>query len=319
MKTIAVTGGTGFVGKFLIKALSDKGYNIRIITRRKPKTLLPDIEYAEVDYTNTDTLKYAFDKADAVIHLAAALFCTSKKDFLKANGVGTSHVVEAAKAAGVKKIVYLSSLAAGGPAEGKPRDEEQPDEPVSNYGISKLEGEKAVRTFPDGAFVILRPAIIYGGRDAGVSTISDWVRRGLMINAGNGDAEFSFIHVSDVVRALITALENNNLNGKAFYICEQKRYKWDDFIQMMADGMHVKKPFMLNLPNFVTYVAGGVYELVSICTGVKPVLNRDKAREAGIKAWTADPSLWECCAGWSNWITLEEGIRKTFGGDKKIA
>ena len=317
METIAVTGGTGFVGTFLCNALREKGYRIRIITRRMPKKQHENTEYAVADYQDEKSLENAFKGADKVIHLAAGLFCISKKEFFRANSEATENVATAAKKAGIRKLIYQSSLAAGGPAyDGKPKNETMADNPSSYYGASKLEGEKFIKEcgIP---YVILRAPIVYGGKDAGVSTISDWVRRGLMVNAGSADGKFSFIYVKDLVRVHIDALEKDIFNGGTFYVCEKQDYPWKEFINKMADGMGRRPPFMLNMPMPVVYAAGMVCELVSILTGATPMLNRDKAREAAGPDWTADASLWEKTAGWNDWTPLEKGVRLTFGTEGK--
>ena len=314
MKTIAVTGGTGFVGGALSKALLEKGYAVRIITRSAPARPQPGAAYAVADFSDAESLKAALAGADAVVHRAAALFCRSGEAFLKANGAGTANLVNAAEAAGsVKKIVYLSSLATAGPSGAEtPKTEAQPDAPVSYYGRSKLEGEKAVKQFARGSFVILRPPIVYGKKDFGLSTIAEWVRRGVMVNAGSASGRFSFIYLDDLVRALTQALETEKFDGGTFYVCENRVYTWREFITLLAAGMGVKMPLMVSLPPWAVFAAGCVYEAVSLLTGATPALNRDKAREAPGPNWTASPALWEKTAGWNDWTPLAEGIRRTF-------
>ena len=73
MKTIAVTGGTGFVGRALSKTLLEKGFSVRVLTRRKPADTLPGAAYAEADFSDVESLKRALAGADAAVHLAAAL------------------------------------------------------------------------------------------------------------------------------------------------------------------------------------------------------------------------------------------------------
>ena len=316
METIAITGGTGFVGTFLCNALREKGYKIRIITRKMPKKTHENMEYAVADYQNVESLVSAFSGADKVVHLAAGLFCISKKEFFRANSKATENVAFAAKKAGIKKIIYQSSLAAGGPSyDGKPKSENSEDKPSSYYGASKLEGETFIKNcgIP---YVILRAPIVYGGKDAGVSTISDWVRRGLMVNAGSADGKFSFIYVKDLVRAHIDALEKDIFNGGTFYVCEKQDYPWKEFINKMAAGMGRKPPFMLDMPMPIVFAAGIVCELFSVITGTTPMLNRDKAREAAGPDWTADASLWEKTSGWNDWTPLEQGVKLTFGTEK---
>ena len=313
MTTIAVTGGTGFVGSALVKTLLEKGFAVRIITRRRPAAPLPGAAYAEADFSDIENLKHALAGADAVVHLAAALFCRSKAGFLKANAAGTANLTKAAEATPtLKKIVYLSSLAAGGPAgSGAPNTESQPEAPISYYGLSKLEGGKAVKKFKRGQFVILRPPIIYGKKDSGFSKIAEWVRKGVMVNAGSASGRFSFVYLNDLVRALVETLETAKFDGGTFYVCESRSYAWREFITLLAASMGVKMPLLLSLPPWAVYAVGWAYEAISVI-GALPVMNRDKAREAAGPNWTASPALWEKTAGWNDWTPLEEGIRKTF-------
>ena len=313
MKTIAITGGTGFVGKALSKALLEKGFAVRVITRRQPAAPLPGATYAEADFADIESLKRALAGADAAVHLAAALFCRSKEAFMLANAAGTANFAAAAGATpGLRKIIYLSSLAAGGPSTAEaPRTEADADAPVSFYGMSKLEGEKAVSNFK-GSFVILRPPIIYGKKDSGFSKIAEWVRKGVMVNAGSAGGRFSFVYLDDLVEAILSALYSNMFDGGTFYICENRAYAWRDFIAMLAGGMGVKMPFMLSLPPWAVYAIGWLYEAVTALTGAEPMMNRDKAREASAPNWTASPALWEKTSGASAWTPLEEGIKKTF-------
>lgn len=313
MKTIAVTGGTGFVGRALCKALIAGGFAVRVITRRRPAAPLAELTYAEADFADTESLKKALSGADAAVHLAAALFCRSEEEFMRANAAGTRNLAAAAAATPMlAKLIYLSSLAAGGPSlADAPRTEAQKDAPVSFYGASKLEGEKAVKNFP-GSFVILRPPIIYGRKDSGFSKIAEWVRRGVMVNAGSAGGRFSFVYLDDLVRAVLAALYSNRFDGGTYYICENRSYPWKDFIAMLAAGMGVRMPLLLSLPPRAVYAAGWLYETVTALAGAEPMLNRDKAREASAPNWTASPALWEKTAGAAAWTPLQEGIKKTF-------
>lgn len=313
MKTIAVTGGTGFVGRALSKTLLEKGYAVRVISRRPPADPLPGASYAVADFSDQASLASALQGCDAAVHLAAALFCRSREAFLKANAGGTANLVTAANATkNLRKLVYISSLAAGGPAGDAPRTEADPDAPVSSYGLSKLEGERAVKGFSGGPAVILRPPIVYGKKDFGFSTIAKWVRRGLMVNAGSAGGKFSFVYLDDLVRAIAAALGTEKFDGGTFYVCEDRVYSWREFIALLSAGMGVKMPLMVSLPPWAVYAVGWLYEAVTAVTGAEPALNRDKAKEAAAPNWTCSPALWEKAAGASAWTPLADGIRKTF-------
>lgn len=315
-KTVAITGGTGFIGTALARALLAKGYGVRIFTRRIPEKRIEGAQYAAVSFSDKDSLKKACDGADYVVHMAAVLFSRSSAGFEKVNIGGTANLVAAAGslAKPPEKFVYISSLAAGGPSpEGAPRTETVPDAPVSEYGRTKLGGEKEVMRLPP--FVrrtILRPPIVYGKNEYAVSKIAHWVKKGFMVNAGSSGS-FNFVYVEDLAAAIITALENPATDGNTYYVCENRAYPWKEFISLLAAAMGVRMPFMVDLPGPLLGVLGLVYEAVSWLGRAEPVFNRDKAKEGAAPNWTASSSLWEKDTGWREWTPLAEGIKKTFG------
>ena len=315
MKILAITGGTGFVGAALTKAAIARGYTPRVLTRRNPALPLKGTQYRLVDFSDQKTLEAALEGAHCAVHLAAALFCRSKAEFELANTAGTANLVSAcAKTPTLTKLVYISSLAAGGPSPdpSRPRAETDGESPVSFYGSSKLGGETVVKTLKTPPYVILRPPIVYGRNDSGVSQIASWVKKGLMVNAGSGQALFSFVYIDDLAAAVLKALENETLNGKTYYVCENKAYPWKEFIALLAKAMDVKMPLMLSLPPKLMYAAGWLYENISRLSGSPPVFNRDKAREGAAPNWTASSAAWEKDAAWPGWTSLEDGIKKTF-------
>ena len=315
MKILAITGGTGFVGGALARAALARGYTPRILTRRAPPRPLEGAQYRIVYFADKKTLEAALEGAHCAVHLAAALFWRSKEEFERANTLGTARLVSAcARTPALEKLIYLSSLSAGWPSKdpARPRSESDGEAPVSFYGKSKLGWELAVKNLRNVPYVILRPPIVYGRNDSGVSHIAAWVKKGLMVNAGSGSALFSFIYIDDLVSAVFKAIETETLNGKTYYVCENKTYPWKEFIALLAKAMGVKMPLMLTLPQNAMYCAGWLYEIISKLTGTEPVFNRDKAREGAAPNWTASPALWEKISGSASWTQLEEGIKKTF-------
>lgn len=315
-KTVAITGGTGFIGSALAKALLARGYAVKIFTRRSPARRIEGAQYAVVSFEDRESLKKAAGGADFIVHMAAMLFSRTRAGFVQANVTGTANLVAAVStlAKPPEKLVYISSLSAGGPSADPacPRSEEIPDAPVSDYGRTKLGGEKEIMRLPP--FVrrtILRPPIVYGHNEYAVSKIAHWVKKGFMVNAG-ASGSFSFVYVEDLVAAIITTLENPATDANTYYICENRTYSWKTFITMLAGAMGVKMPFMVDLPRPLLCALGLVYEAVSWLGRAEPVFNRDKAREGAAPNWTASSSKWEKDTGCGNWTSLEEGIKKTF-------
>lgn len=314
MKAV-ITGGSGFVGKRLAVALSNKGWEVIIFSRQSSKNS-GTIKTVKVNYFDIDDLTKNLKGADVIFHLAAVLFANNKQEFEKGNSVLTANLVAAVKRAKtVKHFVYQSSLAAAGPSINTENliDETYPCAPVSDYGKTKLMGEDAVKKLPPQiTYTILRAPTVYGGAEAGVSKISAWVKRGLMVNPSKKDMYFSFVYVGDLVNALILAATNDKAKNETFFISENSIYTWEDFIQKLAFAMGVKKPLILNLPPTLLKFAGLCYGLIAKITHTVPALNYDKVAEA------LAPGHWACSSKkWVNltsqkFLSLDAGLKETY-------
>lgn len=318
VKKALVTGGTGFIGRALVKKLASDGYSVRVTTRRAPSAVsLPGAEVARVSFDDPGSLEEAVRGCSVVYHLAAALYGHSREDFVKANVEATSSLAKACARVRTApaRFVYVSSLAAGGPSPDprRPRTEEDSDNPVSSYGITKLGGERELdKLHPSTERVILRPPIVYGKNDIGFSRLASWVKNGIMIKAGPGETFFSFIFLDDLVEALRIAADNKRIAGGTYYVCEDRTYPWTFFIEQIASAMGRKMPWMLNLSRGKMFFAGHFYEIIARIAGLEPVFNRDKAREACAGHWIASSRKWMTATGWPKWTPLAQGMKSTF-------
>lgn len=313
MQRVVITGGKGFIGSNLIKHLKEEKYKIKILTRGK--TFIKDnLEYQNVNYHNIKSTTQALKDCDIIIHLAATLFARSKKEYIKENVITTRNLVESSNLNKIKKFIYISSLAAGGPSidENKAINEEVKENPVSYYGLSKLLSEKELMNLRNIDYVILRPPIVYGPKDDGFSTIAQWVKKGIMISPSDKSSRFSFIFVEDLCKCIIKAIEDDKIKNDKFYVGEPNIYSWEEFINLMAENMGVKKPKIIKIPISIMKLTALSYELISYLFKTKPILNRDKVREAKAKHWILDPSKWEKKTGFYNWTPLKKGLKKSF-------
>lgn len=315
--TILITGGNGFIGRALTDKLLQEGYNVRIVTRRTPKQqpANPAVTLVQADYNEVQSLEKALSGCVGVFHLAAAIFGFNRADFEQANVIATQNVVSAVNnTPEIKTFVHVSSLAASGFAADKehPRTEDMEPKPVSDYGITKLGGERAVQTLRPGVkWTIIRPPIVYGKNDSGVSKIALWVKRGLMVNT-SGNGYFSFVHVSDLVEALWQAFIRPETDKETYFITEEAVYSWDYFITQMARAMNCHKPFMPSAPKWMMRLAAWVYEVAARVTGAQPALNYDKVTEATIPGhWICSGKKWHTLTG-QKFTPLAEGLKKSF-------
>jgi uncharacterized protein YbjT (DUF2867 family) len=189
-RTLAVTGGTGFVGGHLLRVAGAAGYEIRALTRgwRPPQD---GIHWTEGALDQPESLAALCEGADAVVHIAGLINAATRAGFETVNVGGTLAMIDAARAAGVRRFVHISSLAA-----------REPD--LSDYGWSKAKAERVVAA--SGLdWTIVRPPAIYGPGDRETFELFKMARRGLVALPPKG--RFSLLHVEDLCRLILALID----------------------------------------------------------------------------------------------------------------
>lgn len=190
MSTLAVTGATGFVGSHLLTAAREAGHEIRALTRG-PRAPEPGVAWIEGTLDQPDSLAALCEGADAVIHIAGLINAPNRAGFAAVNVDGTARMIEAARAAGVRRFIHISSLAAREPG-------------LSDYGWSKAESEKAVAA--SGLdWTIVRPPAIYGPGDRETFELFRMASRGFVALPPAG--RFSILHVDDLCRLILALID----------------------------------------------------------------------------------------------------------------
>jgi uncharacterized protein YbjT (DUF2867 family) len=201
---ITIYGGSGFIGRHVVRAIARTGARMRVAVRRPELALhlqpLGDVGQINAVQANVrfpDSLLAAADGADAVINLVGILFPTGKQTFKSVQDEGARHVAEAARAAGASALVHISAIGAS------------PDAP-SVYARTKAAGEAAVKdVYPDA--VILRPSIVFGPEDDFFNRFAKLARIAPALPLiGGGKTRFQPVFAGDVAKAVI-----GGLTGKA--------------------------------------------------------------------------------------------------------
>jgi UDP-glucose 4-epimerase len=228
-----VTGGAGFIGSHTVDALLARGQRVVVLdnfSTGKRENLTPHdrLTVIECDVANSITdalspLVAQHGPVERIVHLAAQVSVVASvanpAADMRVNYGGTLHVLEYARAYGVKKVVFASSAAIYGDVTEMPVDEDMAKRPVSPYGIHKLASEQAIDYYANVHGVsgtALRFFNVYGPRQdpsspySGVISIfSDRARAGRTLTIfGDGQQTRDFIYVADVVRAILAALDN---------------------------------------------------------------------------------------------------------------
>jgi dihydroflavonol-4-reductase len=284
-----VTGGTGFVGANLVKALSEAGHTARILRREtSPLQALEGLTYEEAvgDILDIPTLVPAMEGCEWVFHVAAVSdYWRKGVDWLyKVNVEGTKQVLQAARTAGVRRLVYTSSIAALGVSpDGKLLDEThmfnlEPKE--FWYGHSKHLAEQAVRTAVDAGLdaVIVNPAIVIGPRDVNriSGSIVIEVARGLLRFYPPGG--LNYVAVEDVVAGHIAAAEKGHPGER--YILGGENLSYREAIDTIVEVTNGPEP-LFSLPRWAIEPTAIAVGLARQVFGERVPVNENQVRMAG--------------------------------------
>jgi nucleoside-diphosphate-sugar epimerase len=206
-RRIAVTGATGFIGRHVAAALAARGDHVRAIVRPdSPRDAPPDAEIVRTALA-MPALEAAFARCDTVVHLAGLVAASRDSEYVAVNVDATRAVADAARGAGAR-LVHISSLAAAGPAPpSRPRDEDDPPRPITMYGITKLAGERAVMDTPGLRWTVLRPGVVYGEGDRALLPLVRLAALPLIPLVGRPEGAYMFVHVDDLTRAIVAAVD----------------------------------------------------------------------------------------------------------------
>ncbi|UCB52931.1 MAG: NAD-dependent epimerase/dehydratase family protein, partial [Candidatus Zixiibacteriota bacterium] len=228
-----VTGANGFVGSHLAEGLLERGYRVRCLVRKTSDLRWLsglEVEYFYGDVADKESLKGVCGNVDLVFHAAGLTSARSRKEYLRANAEGTRNLVEVCLEQNPKlqRFVYVSSQAAVGPGvDERPLDETAPSRPITDYGESKLEGERIVLEHVSQLPVtVVRPPAVYGPRDTDVLGFFKVASRGFRVSFGKGESFLSLVYVKDLVDGIIRAAENPKSLGQTYFIADDKVYSW---------------------------------------------------------------------------------------------
>jgi nucleoside-diphosphate-sugar epimerase len=220
-----VTGAAGFLGSYLVRALLAEGRQVRAFDLNDPVTNLSGVEWVTGDVRDVDAVRRACEGVEVVYHLASLIpqRKASQETMRAVNVGGTRSVLDSAHAAGVRRVVYLSSVEIFGAPNVAPCPEWWPPAPLGEYGRNKIEAEKlCLEAFAAGLEVsILRPMTIVGPglRDPFLVDMLKAIRASQPVMLlGRGMNRFQFVHAEDVAAACLVASRHPAAVGQAFNI-----------------------------------------------------------------------------------------------------
>ncbi|HUT11089.1 MAG TPA: NAD-dependent epimerase/dehydratase family protein [Thermoguttaceae bacterium] len=328
MAKVLVTGASGFVGSHLAAALCRQGDEVTCLVRKtsvvdRLRPLGLRLVYGSV--TEPDSLQAAVAGNEIVYHVAGSTKAFRKEHLFKVNEQGTANVARAcAEQTTPPVLVVVSSLAAAGPApDGQPRTEADPAEPVSNYGRSKLAGERAAEQFADRLpITIVRPPIVVGEADRdGFAMFRAISRFRIHLVPTFRPRRYSLIHAADLANLLIlaarrgTRLSSGPTDGPSppghyFAACEVHP-TYAQLGRMVAAALGRRRVLVLPANPLAVRMAATLSEVCSRIVRRPNILNFDKVREIRAGSWLCSAQAATDELGYSPAAPLPERLRQT--------
>ncbi len=296
MATYLVTGGAGFIGSHLVEALVRAGHRVRVLDNCSTgsREHLPlRAELIVADITNYDAIRPAFHGVDGVFHIAGLPNVQRSMDQPKethdVNLTGTLHVLEAARAAGVRRVVFASSAAVYGDQDVLPSHEGMEPRPKSPYALHKFVGEEYCRSYARmGATetVCLRFSNVYGPRASEAGAYANVIPIFLRQRAagqpltitGDGAQTRDYIHVTDAVQAAIAAMTQPTVGkGEAINVSSNVERSVNDIARLIGGPVqriaHRIEPRRMRLDNHRAQELIGWEPRVALGDGIRELLD----------------------------------------------
>jgi len=310
---IAVTGATGFLGGAIARALRERGDPVRALVRRssnRSRLAGLGIECIEGDVTNG--VARAFVGARALVHCAGMLGRpgVSEDAYMLVHAEGTSNVLAAARAAGVERVVHVSSPGILGPTRGRDADEEAPLAPTNAYERSKAAAELIVRAFEHEhgpLTVVVRPEFVYGPGDMHVLGLFRMIARGRFFYIARGDAVCHPTYIDDAVAGILAALDRG-VPGRTYHIAGPRPVTIRELAETIARAVGAPAP-QRHVPAWTVRLA---------IRAARPVFRLARRPlpldETGVDFFTCDRHFSRLRAerelGWAPGVPLDEGVRR---------
>jgi NADH dehydrogenase len=264
---VTVFGGSGFLGRYAVRALARAGHRIRVGVRdpNLANYLLPmghvgQIQLVRVNVRDADAVRRAMKGAGAVVNLVGILYESGRQKFQELHAVAPGMIAAGAKEAGLGAAVHVSSIGANS------------DSP-SLYARTKAEGEERVRNaFPDAT--ILRPSIVFGAEDQFFNRFAALARISPALPLiGGGHTRFQPVYVGDVAQAILCCVSGSAARGSVYELGGPRVYTFKELMRLVLAETG-RRRLLIPLPFSVAMAKASVLGLLP-----KPILTRDQVRQ----------------------------------------
>lgn len=298
---VAITGASGFVGKLLVSRLCADGIKVTALENKTPLTPHDNLKIIQGSLTDGRALPALVAEADVVVHCGGLVAARKAEEFYRINTQATDALIKACEVAGVKRFLYISSLAAREPH-------------LSDYALSKRQAEALLGTEVHFKWDILRPPAIYGPEDRQIFKIIKDLNGGLGVIPKDEDARLSVIYRDDIVSAIIAWIKSDQAGQGRIYELDdgyEGGYGWRDLMNGATKALG-NSPFILCAPKFLLSTVAMMCELYAYCRKAVPYVSRDKISEMYHPDWRATGNFdFSESYGWQPEVILEKGMQDT--------
>ena len=320
---VLVTGATGFTGGHLARALTTRGYHVSAMVRPSTHSArsrqATDLErngiaIVDGDLADPRSLRAAVAGIDVVYNIAALYRQAGLPDsvYHQVNATAVGQLIDAAAAAGVRRVVHCSTVGVHGDVEHPPANEDAPLNPGDVYQVSKVEGERiareaAARTGVE--VVIARPSGIYGPGDRRLLKLFRGVARRRFLVLGDGKIFYHLTYIDDLVEGFRLCGEAPAAAGRTYILAGAEVPTLNELMSLIAEDARVPPP-SLHLPAWPFWLAGAACEAVCAPFGIEPPLYRRRV-DFFTKSRAFDISRARTELGYAPSVTLRDGIHRT--------
>lgn len=268
-----VFGGSGFVGRYIVRRLAKDGWRVRVAVRRpnealfvRPYGVPGQVEPVLANVRFEKSVREAIRNSDTVVNCVGILVETRKQNFDSVHAEAAGTIARLAAESGARNLVHLSAIGASH------------DSP-SRYAQSKAAGEDAVReNFPDAA--ILRPSVVFGAEDQFFNRFARITRFSPVLPLVGADTLFQPVYVDDVARAVMAVIGNQGAS-RIYELGGPEIVSFRDLMQRML-GVIRRRRLILNLPFLIARIGAtklDILQFVSIDLYTNNMLTRDQVRQ----------------------------------------
>ncbi|MES0372507.1 MAG: complex I NDUFA9 subunit family protein, partial [Mariprofundaceae bacterium] len=250
-KQVCIIGGSGFVGRAIVRQAIKAGYQVTVACRHPERVrdlLVNGVQLAKADITDGRGLDEAVAGSDCVINLVGLLFERGRYTFDAAHVKGTENILQACNKAGIPQYLHMSALGAG-------------KIPESRYSRTKGEAETRVRQSSKLHWTIFRPSVIYGEGDSFFTMFKAMTRFAPVLPVIAGETRFQPVWVEDVARAFVGSIGNHHVSKNAYALGGPKSYSFMELMQMLMKCLG-RSRLLIPVPGFAAKIMATFMQLL---------------------------------------------------------